>query len=207
MRRAIPLLDKEGKPFTYSLPNSNLRAIESVNRSLSGNISMSEQVTNPETRDRYLVNSLIEEAITSSQLEGASTSRVVAKEMIRSGRMPQDRSEQMIFNNYNAMRRVTELREAPLTPDLVLELHRIVTDGTLDDPTAAGRLQRENEVRVAVFGDGEEVLHYPPRAAELPERLERLCAFANETDRDGAYMPSVLRAITIHFMMGYDHPF
>jgi Fic family protein len=207
MRRLLPLIGKEGKAFSYALPDSVLRSIELINRSLSGNISMAEQVTDPATRDRYLVNSLIEEAITSSQMEGASTSRVVAKEMLRSGRKPHDRSEKMIFNNYNAMRRVTEIKDEPLSPELILELHRIVTEGTLDDPTAAGRLQQENEERVAVFDRDETVPYYPPPAHELPERLQRLCAFANGEAGDGAYIPPVLRAITTHFMIGYDHPF
>lgn len=206
MRRVLPLVDKAGKPFTYALPDSVLRAIESTSRSLSGNITVSEQVTDPATRDRYLINSLIQEAITSSQLEGASTSRIVAKDMIRSGRRPQTHSERMILNNYAAMRRITELRDEPFSSERVLELHRIVTEGTLEDPSAAGRLQWEDEERVAVFDHDEEVLHYPPPASELPERLERLCRFANG-EQDSAYLPPVLRAITVHFMIGYDHPF
>ncbi len=207
MRRMLPLLDKNSSQFNYTLPDVVLKSIESVNSSLSGNISLSEQVTNPATRDRYLISSLIEEAITSSQLEGASTSRLVAKEMIRTGRAPVDRSEQMILNNFNAMRRVTELRDAEFTPDRILELHRIVTEGTLDEPSAAGRLQHEDEVRVAVYDDGySQVLHEPPPAVELPERLDRLCRFANGQE-DGGYLPPVLRAITSHFMIGYDHPF
>lgn len=83
-----------------------------------------EPVTNPEQRDRYVVRSLIEEAITSSQLEGAATTREVAKKMLAEGRKPRDRSEQMIVNNYLTMRRIVELKEKPLTPDMVLQVHR-----------------------------------------------------------------------------------
>jgi hypothetical protein len=68
---------------------------EDISRRASGAIAVPEPVANPATRDRYIVNSLIEEAIRSSQLEGASTSRKVAKDMIRSGRRPKDRSERM----------------------------------------------------------------------------------------------------------------
>ena len=204
--RKTPLLDREGKPFHYALPDQVLSCIEEVVRHTSGSIGATELVTNAASRDRYVVNSLIEEAITSSQLEGASTSRKVAKEMLRSGRKAHDRSEQMILNNYRAMRRVGEMRNERITPELVLELHRIVTEGTLDDPSAAGRLQRPDEVRVAVWAEDGELLHRPPDAKELPERLERLCAFAN-SDLDTGYLPPVLRAITLHFMFGYDHYF
>jgi Fic family protein len=124
-------------------PDEIFRLTEEISRRASGMIAVPEPVTNPATRDRYVVNSLIEEAITSSQLEGASTSRRVAKEMIRSGRNPKDRSERMILNNYNGMLRVGELRDKDLTPDLVCELHRIITEGTLDDPAAAGQVQSQ----------------------------------------------------------------
>ena len=47
---------------------------------------MDEVVTSEQQAgQRFLVNSLMEEAIRSSQLEGATTSRRVAKEMLRSG--------------------------------------------------------------------------------------------------------------------------
>ncbi|MEU1167016.1 hypothetical protein ABZ372_44580, partial [Streptomyces sp. NPDC005921] len=115
MMRELPLTDKEGRPFRFALPDSVLKALEETSRNASGEIAISEQVTNPSTRDRYLVHSLIEEAINSSQLEGASTSRVVAKEMIRSQRKPRDRDEQMIYNNYQAMRMIGDLRNEKLT--------------------------------------------------------------------------------------------
>jgi hypothetical protein len=69
MQRPLSIVDGAGKNFSYALPGVVLRGIEDVNRSASGNIAISEQVTNLSTRDRYLINSLIEEAITSSQLE------------------------------------------------------------------------------------------------------------------------------------------
>lgn len=175
-------------------------------------IGVPEPVTNPATRDRYVVNSLIQEAITSSQLEGASTSRKVAKEMLRSGRRPKNRSEQMIYNNYIAMRRVAELRDTELTPELICELQHIITEDTLDNPDAAGKLQSDpdpNE-RVAVWGwdpGGEQPVYFPPPVEELPSRIQRLCDFANASDDRDSWMQPVLRSLVIHFMMGYDHYF
>jgi Fic family protein len=211
-RRDTGLTDPDGRPFTYTLPDQVLREIEFAASTGSGQISLTEEVANPATRDRYLVNSLIEESIRSSQLEGAATTRMVAKDMIRSGRQPRDRSERMIANNFAAMRYVGELRAEPLTPELICELHRIVTAGTLDDPDGAGRFQRPDEARVGVYpaGEGydENALYQPPAAELLPERIDALCAFANApADAGPAYLPPVLRAITLHFMLGYEHPF
>jgi Fic family protein len=206
MYRALPLYAEDRHPFVYALPDVVLAAIEEIGRDSSGHIGVNEAVTNSTTRDRYLVSSLIEEAITSSQLEGASTTRRVAKDMIRSGRAPKDRSERMILNNYRAMRRIGELRNTPITPEIVCELHRIVTEGTLDNPDAAGRLQRADEDRVSIYGSGDVLLHEPPPADSLPKRLDDLCRFANG-ESDSTYLPPALRAISIHFMVGYDHYF
>lgn len=86
-----------------------------------GLVSIPEPILNPRTRDRYLVSSLMEEAITSSQLEGAVTTREVAKEMIRSGRKPRDSSEQMILNNYMTMQRIRTLKASAFTPEMVFQ--------------------------------------------------------------------------------------
>lgn len=206
VQRVLPLFDKSGQPFVYTLPDAVLQGLENINRDASGEIRISEEVTNPATRDRYVVSSLIEEAINSSQLEGATTTRNVAKEMIRSGRPPRDRDERMILNNYRAMRMIGELKESRLTPELICEIHRIVTEGTLANPEASGRFQLPDEVRVGVYTDEDKLLHAPPKAELIPERIERLCSYANG-DLDSAYIPPVLRAITIHFMLGYEHPF
>jgi len=76
----------------------------------------------------------MEEAITSSQLEGAVTTREVAKEMIRTGRKPRDTSEQMILNNYATMQRIRALKGSALSPEVIFQIHRLV----LDDPTGSG---------------------------------------------------------------------
>jgi len=203
----VALEDREGQPFTIALPGVMLQMLQQVDKNASGQIALSEQVTNPATRKRYLVSSLIEEAITSSQLEGASTSRRVAKEMLRSGRRPRTKSEQMILNNYRAMNFVREHSDAPLTPEAVLELHRIVTEDTLDDPTAAGRLQTEEDERIGVFDEHGDLLHAPPEATDLPARLQAMCDFANREDENDDYLHPVVRSIIVHFWLAYDHPF
>jgi Fic family protein len=205
-RRELPLSGVDGRPFNFCLPDELLRMCDEISRRAGGQIAMGEQVTNPATRDRYLVSSLMEEAITSSQLEGASTTRRVAKEMIRRGRPPTDRSERMILNNYFAMRHVVEIAQQDLTPELICEVHRIVTEATLDDPEQAGRLEQDQSARVRIFGDRDQVLHIPPPVSELPGRLAQLCRFANG-ELDHPWMPPVLRALTVHFMTGYDHYF
>lgn len=206
MSHPLPLKDADGRTFTYSMPDPVLERLHKIDQRASGRIQISELVTNPSTRDRYVVSSLMEEAITSSQLEGATTSRLVAREMIASGRAPRDKSERMILNNYYAMDFVRQNQREQITPELIRELQTLVTDKTLDDPTAAGRLQLPGEKRVQVISPEGEVLHAPPPADQLPERMVALCKFANGEEQEGFLHP-VIRAVIVHFWLAYDHPF
>lgn len=207
--RSLRLRDKDGSPFLYSLPDQLLRSLHHVDQYCAGQVAMDEVVTSESgARQRYLVSSLMEEAIRSSQLEGATTSRREAKELLQTGRKPKDRSEQMILNNYRGLQFMREEMGSELTPDSVLELHRILTMGTLRNPDAAGRFQRPEEERVAVYErTGGRRLHIPPPAEELPERLRILCDFANEGDDGSPFVHPVIRAILLHFGLAYDHPF
>lgn len=207
--RQLGLADRNGDPFKYSLPDPLLRKLHRVDQECSGTVAMEDVVTSDrQARRRYLVNSLMEEAIRSSQLEGATTARRIAKELLRTGRRPRDRSERMILNNYRALQYMGSEMGSELTPASVLELHRIVTDGTLDDPGAAGRLQRPGEERIAVRDRVDNrLIHTPPPAEELPERLQALCEFANEGSSSERFVHPVIRAILLHFGLAYDHPF
>lgn len=204
--QTLPLHDKAGRPFTHTLVAPVVQALHAIDRDTSGQILMDGPVATPQDRDRYLVSSLIEESITSSQLEGASTTRRVAEDMLRAGRRPRTSGERMIFNNYQAMRHIREIQREPLTPRLVMELHRMLTHGTLDDPMDAGRLRQGDDIHVVDERDGQ-LLHIPPPSSLLPERLAALCTFANAGEEDIPYVHPVVRAILLHFMLGYDHPF
>ena len=209
MARPLPPVDADGNVFRFSNVDRIQEMVHRIDQHASGQIPADERITDPRSSDRYLMSSLVEEAITSSQLEGASTTRRVAKELLRTGRRPRDRGERMILNNFTAMQNAARMARdgEPLTPDDVLRLHRIVTDGTLDDPADAGRLQTPGEERITVGSPVDDtILHWPPPAGELSERLARLCEFANGESGEGFIHP-VVRAIVLHFWLAYDHPF
>lgn len=203
--RSLPLLDVKQRPFQFGLPPVAQEMLHRVDRDASGIIGAPEPVTNPETRATYLLKSIVEEAIKSSQLEGASTTRRVAKDMLLSGRDPRDRSERMIANNYRALLYVREHKLEPIVPSRVLELQAILTEGTLEEPDAAGRFRRNDE-NIVVEDETGELLHRPPDATELSARLARLCEFANGIGTTD-FMHPVVRAILVHFALAYDHPF
>ena len=206
--REVLLKDAHGKPFVYALPDHVLEMLHQIDSKARGSIELPAVITNKETRERYIVKSLIEEAITSSQLEGASTTRQVASDMIVSGRKPRDKSEQMISNNYKAISSIRRIKNELLTPEIVLDLHKILTKETLDDPDAAGRLQEPGDLRVHVADNKtQKILHQPPPADQLTNRLEEMCNFANGVNGSESFIHPVIRAITLHFWLAYDHPF
>ena len=205
--RQIPLRDARGRPFRFMLPDRVQEALHRIDSRAGGRIGMADAVANRQTRDRFIVNSLIQEAITSSQLEGASTTGAAATRMIRAGRSLRDRSERMILNNYRAMQAVRTMKDSPLTEDAVRDLHVTLTADTLRDPAAAGRLQRPEDERVEVCDAHERVLYHPPPAEELPGRLTEMVQFANRDAGGGAFMHPVVRAILLHFWLAFDHPF
>jgi len=201
----IPLTDTHGAKFKFLVTDKMHEELYKIDLNAGGRIGVPQEILNEDTRNQYYVSSLIEEAITSSQLEGAATTREVAKQMIREKRAATDRSEQMILNNYVAMQRITELKNVPLTKDLVLELQSILTDGTLDNPNARGRFRNPGEDIVVEDQEGT-IYHIPPPAHELESRMEIMCAFANG-DIPEYFIHPVLRSIMLHFWLAYDHPF
>ena len=200
--RPFSLVDKQGEPFRFALVDPVLERLHRIDRDAAGRVALPKRTATEGERDRYLMRSLREEAIASSQLEGASTTRRVAKEMLRTGRAPRTRSEQMILNNYRAMESVRSRVDRPLTPDVVVDLHRVVTDGTLD---ADGPFRQPGD-GIAVYDDQNQLLHAPPPAEQIAERLERMCAFANEAET-GVFLHPALKSILLHFWLAYDHPF
>ena len=207
--RTLPLLGKDRLPFWYSESQPVTEAVRRLDQAQGEHVLADETLITRGARRRRLNLSLMDESIQSSQLEGANTSRQIAREMLRDGRPPTDYGERMIANNFAAMQTVADWAEDGelIDREHILELHRIVTRGTLAREADAGRLQQPGEARVFVVSSGGDVVHRPPPADELPERIRRLCDFASDaTDATHPIHPLV-RAILLHFMIGYDHPF
>ena len=173
-----------------------------------GSFWENENESNKNDKLRYLASSLMEEAIYSSQMEGAATTRVVAKEMLKKGISPRDKSQQMIYNNYQTILYITEHKDEQLTPENILLIHRSMTEKTLKDNNDIGRFRNENDDVVVENKITGEVVHTPPHASEIPEFINELCCFFNNSkSKDGIFIHPIIRGIIIHFMFAYMHPF
>lgn len=206
-RRTLPLTDVDGRSFGYSLPNQALEAFHAVDRWGGGTLALDDGSFLDSTREQIVVGSLIEEAIATSQIEGAATTRPVAKAMLRTKRPPRDRSEQMIVNSFVTMQFLREQRERELSLDLLFEIQARMTRDTLDEPGAVGRLRTAAEKVRVVDTRSDAVLFTPPPAELLPERLQRLVTFANAPAEPGHFTHPLVKAATLHFWLAYEHPF
>ena len=157
------------------------------------------------SKERYLVSSLMEEAISSSQMEGAVTTRKVAKEMLRKGTVPHGRSEQMIYNNYECIKFIKEHKDTPFSKELLLKIHSIMTFKTLENPSDEGCFREHNNI-VVENAITHETVHTPPNYEDIPEFIDSLTSFINN-DSNTTFIHPIIRAIIIHFMVAYIHPF
>jgi Fic family protein len=205
-KKVIGLEDPHNNKFSFTLTEALHKKLSQMDRDAAGAIATDAPVVTGENRERYITRSLFEEAITSSQLEGASTTTRVAKKMLHSRRKPRNRSEQMIMNNYRAMSFVRDHRQEPLSENFLLELHSIVTYDTMDDPSTSGRWRKANEhIHVTDNRDGT-ILYTPPHADQIPDRMKKLIKYAN-SDFGESFIHPIIQAVILHFMLSYEHPF
>lgn len=155
-------------------------------------------------KESYLNNALMEESIFSSMIEGATTTRVKAKDMLRKNKKPKNKSEQMILNNYKTIQYISEHQDEDISIEKLYELHRLVTENTLKAENV-GVFRSNNEVLVMNELTGE-IVHTPPNFEELDALMQSFCEFFNNNPKEDFIHPIVKGSI-LHFLIGYIHPF
>ena len=156
-------------------------------------------------KNYYLISSIMEEAIASSQMEGASTTRRIAKDMLRKRLKPINKSQQMIVNNYETISKISKGKQADFTIDGLHDIHRSIANKTLDNPEDEGVFRRNDDIFV-VDGITGHVAHTPPSFTEIDAMIKDLCEFAN-SDNSENFIHPIIKGIIIHFALAYIHPF
>jgi len=198
--------DEGATPFSWQpLPGQDY-FLHQIDMDLGGRL-MANIVEDDNSRQRFITRGIMEEAIASSQLEGANTTRRVAKQMLLEKRKPVNKSERMIINNYHAMLAVeNQMRNQPLNKKTLLELHVMLTKETIDD-NDVGRLRNNKDNIVVSDPSTSVVYHIPPGERFLKKEIKRLFEYANDTSGKDQYVHPLIKAIIIHFWIGYLHPF
>ncbi len=205
-RRKLPLTEAGGRPFSYSLPSKAMEALHAVDVMGGGLLTADGSLSLERMQEQVVVSSLMEEAIATSQIEGAATTRQAAKDMLRNNRRPRDRSEHMIKNSFSTIQILRKSKERQLSLEFLFEIQASMTQGTLDDPAAVGRLRTEKDEIVIVDGEGT-VLFTPPPAGQLAERMAKLVEWANTPTPPDQFIHPLVKAAVLHFWLAYEHPF
>lgn len=208
--KKIELQDEKHNPFVYCTPHSMEASLYKLVKMTGGKVgAIADTNASDNLQSRFLVSSLImEEAITSAQLEGASTTREVAKKMLEEEREPLDEDERMILNNYLLLKYAEQKCHDELSLDMILEFHRIATMGTTENYVVPGEFRADNDIYID-DGDGN-IAHQPPDFTLIQNRLQALCNFANTNhsgEKGDDFLYPLIKAIILHFMIGYEHPF
>ncbi|MDD4033126.1 MAG: Fic family protein [Bacteroidales bacterium] len=190
--------------FSFSQTDYIQEILHEFDLYIGGNLGTQKLIPEQE-KNKYLISSVMEEAIASSQMEGAVTTRKKAKEMLRKNDKPKSRSEQMIVNNYQTIQNMVEWKSQPLTLEMLLSIHKKITNNTLENKEDEGRFRNTNDIYVVNQVESE-IVHTPPDYSEIPELMRQICDFYNNDQHDFFIHP-VIKGIILHFIIGYVHPF
>lgn len=189
--------------FGYTIPTHLQELLHTFDLELGGQFG-GQQVLPEQDKNQYLISSIMEEAIASSQIEGAVTTRKVAKDMLRKNQTPRNKSQQMIVNNYQTIRYLSEIKSQNMTLELLCEIQRRITYNALENAVYSGIFRDSDDITIVDNLDGE-IVHIPPKAEELSVLIEALCKFFNNDKGD--FIHPIIKACILHFMVAYIHPF
>ncbi|KQC05336.1 MAG: hypothetical protein APR53_08120 [Methanoculleus sp. SDB] len=191
--------------FTFVMLEKFQRKLHQIDKESPAPIdALTGEKPSEASKRQYLANSIMEEAIASSQLEGAATTRAIAKKFLREGKSPRNKSERMILNNYRTIQKLKEIKDLPLSLQLIIDIHLEITSGTLESRDDEIFFRKCDDIVVRDKTDYSKIYHQPPDFTTVPAMLDDLCTFANN---DETFIHPILKAIIIHFLIGYIHPF
>ncbi|MBT5021409.1 Fic family protein [Candidatus Woesearchaeota archaeon] len=191
--------------FKFMLTDESQRRLHILDKGTAGNLETGLESMHTSGRKRYIISSLMEEAIASSQLEGAATTRKIAKDLLRKKKKPKNYSEKMIVNGFKTIQKIVKMQNVKITPQIIIELQKEITKDTLKDENDSGRFRDNDDVVVGDPIELEKIYHKPPDYQKVPKLIEEFCDFANDDDHQ--FIHPIIKGIILHFLIGYIHPF
>ncbi len=201
-RETMPFNDQEGNPFWYILTSQlhkELHEIDSLGR------DSIYSLVKKEIELEMVKESLMEEAVFSSAIEGAFSTVKRLKEMVDKKEPPKNIHDQMVLNNYHAMQFILKEKHQELSIDLILELQRIVTKDTLDKDDAAYSGRFRNDL-VYIKDKGGRIIYTPPDADKVLPAMEKMIAWVNQKN-EGGFIHPIIKASFVHLYFVHIHPF
>jgi len=189
--------------FAFVITDYMQRALHQFDMHIGGTLGSNIGIAETD-KTKFILSSIMEEAISSSQMEGANTTRKKAKEMIQKEQKPKNKSEQMIMNNFITMKHIVQHKKEDITPEKILYIHKLISNKTLDNIEDEGQFRDNDDVYVVNHIDSE-IVYTPPLQKELEGLINDLCKFFNTESTD--FIHPIVKGCIIHFMIGWIHPF
>lgn len=182
-------------------PAFSLTAIEAVSEAERAvrDLTSAPGLAGLEALSRQLLRA---ESVASSRIEGLQLShRRLAKAVFDPA--VADRTARFVIGNIEAMEHAIELgaTAGEIRMDDLLELHRVLFAGTLDEHIGGRIRERQNWIGGTSMSP-RRAEFIPPPAVEVARLLTDLCTFANRLD-----VPPVIQAAIAHAQFETIHPF
>ncbi len=198
---------ESGKYFNWIKLQSMDQFFHEMDLNTGGLLFLSDNDIDENSKNRFISRGIMEEAIATSQLEGANTTREIAKKFLREGRKPKSVSEHMILNSYLTMKIIEDdYKNRELDMEMLLDLHIMISKNTEIREERLGKIREDSDDVVVGDQDGT-IYHLPPKVSFVKEELDRFIKFANDELDTGTFIHPVIKAIMLHFWIGYLHPF
>lgn len=152
-----------------------------------------------EFRKKVFHESLIDEAMMSSAIEGAFSTRRRTEELVKD-RSPKNKDEKMILNNYCALEYINENSDVEITDDIIFELHNIITEGTLEEEDITPRYRNNY---VGVNNEQGKTIYEAPNHETVEDLMKKLLDYINVDTKENIFV----KASIIQFIFLYIHPF
>lgn len=197
------LISSERKLKGYTTPfksQENSNFFYYIREEIKGRIKQIEG-KNIEVKLREKVKeALIDEAISSSAIEGAFLSYERLNELVEGQSLSKDEKEVMVLNNYDALKFIDSNVDAEINDKFILKIHKIITNGTIDENDLTERYRTDH---VEVINSKLKTVYKAPEYEKVEELMKKLIVYINtETDEH-----IFIKASIIQFIFLYIHPF
>lgn len=193
----LPLLDKEKRNLYYNLTEETIQNINQIEElAKKANI---EDIIPDDIKSSSLVETLIDEAFSSSVIEGAHSTRKRAMEMILNQEAPVNKSEKMILNNYTTLKYTMDNIDRDIDHDYIIDIWKMLTINTLDkEDITTGYRDRDVFVK-----SSESIIYQGPEPKDVIPMMDSLTNYINSIED----INPIIKSCIIHYYFVYVHPF
>ncbi|EGT3904361.1 Fic family protein, partial [Clostridioides difficile] len=142
-------------------------------------------------------NDLALESYYSSVIEGAFSTRKIAKSIIRGKMKPSNKSEYMIYNNHRALEYGLDNLDELYSHKFIYDLHHILGENCLDSEEYEYRTEK-----VYVCDSKGEIIHTGLEPLKIYDFMSKLIDFM-----ENSKVSNLIKSAIIHFYFVYVHPF